>query len=75
MQFLFVRVVKAQCFPSKDITGSLDPYVEVRVGNYKGDTTLRKKSKVQNGIQYYLLLLKKECSLLFWMLWSRIRIY
>ncbi|KAK4730382.1 hypothetical protein R3W88_023370 [Solanum pinnatisectum] len=38
MQFLFVRVVKAQDFPSKDITGSLDPYVEVRVGNYKGVT-------------------------------------
>lgn len=38
MQFLFVRVVKAQDLPSKDITGSLDPYVEVRVGNYKGVT-------------------------------------
>ncbi|MCD9561400.1 hypothetical protein HAX54_020503 [Datura stramonium] len=38
MQFLFVRVVKAQDLPHKDITGSLDPYVEVRVGNYKGVT-------------------------------------
>lgn len=38
MQFLFVRVVKARDLPSKDITGSLDPYVEVRVGNYKGVT-------------------------------------
>lgn len=38
MQFLFVRVVKAQDLPSMDVTGSLDPYVEVRVGNYKGIT-------------------------------------
>ncbi|KAL8227900.1 hypothetical protein R6Q57_015484 [Mikania cordata] len=38
MQFLFVRVVKAQDLPDKDLTGSLDPYVEVRIGNYKGIT-------------------------------------
>ncbi|XP_048333862.1 FT-interacting protein 3 [Ziziphus jujuba] len=38
MQYLFVRVVKARDLPSKDVTGSLDPYVEVRVGNYKGTT-------------------------------------
>ncbi|PWA82850.1 C2 calcium-dependent membrane targeting [Artemisia annua] len=38
MQYLFVRVVKAQDLPSMDVTGSLDPYVEVRVGNYKGIT-------------------------------------
>ncbi|KAL1828577.1 hypothetical protein ACET3Z_006989 [Daucus carota] len=38
MQFLFVRVVKARELPNMDVTGSLDPYVEVRVGNYKGVT-------------------------------------
>jgi len=38
MQFLFVRVVKARDLPTKDLTGSLDPYVEVKVGNYKGVT-------------------------------------
>lgn len=38
MQYLFVRVVKARDLPAKDVTGSLDPYVEVRVGNYKGTT-------------------------------------
>lgn len=38
MQYLFVRVVKARELPAKDITGSLDPFVEVRVGNYKGTT-------------------------------------
>lgn len=38
MQFLFVRVVKARDLPTMDVTGSLDPYVEVKVGNYKGVT-------------------------------------
>ncbi|KAK9274012.1 hypothetical protein L1049_018826 [Liquidambar formosana] len=38
MQYLFVRVVKARHLPSMDVTGSLDPYVEVKVGNYKGIT-------------------------------------
>ncbi|KAL8150438.1 hypothetical protein V2J09_020246 [Rumex salicifolius] len=38
MQFLYVRVVKARELPTMDITGSLDPFVEVRVGNYKGVT-------------------------------------
>ncbi|KAL0425981.1 UNVERIFIED_CONTAM: FT-interacting protein 7 [Sesamum radiatum] len=38
MQFLFIRVVKAHGLPSKDLTGSLDPYVEVKLGNYKGVT-------------------------------------
>ncbi|XP_074583012.1 FT-interacting protein 7-like [Curcuma longa] len=38
MQHLFVRVVKARDLPMMDITGSLDPYVELRVGNYKGKT-------------------------------------
>ncbi|XP_057780661.1 FT-interacting protein 3-like [Salvia miltiorrhiza] len=38
MQFLFVRVVRAHDLPSKDVTGSLDPYVEVKLGNYKGVT-------------------------------------
>ena len=38
MEYLFVRVVKARDLPHMDITGSLDPYVEVRVGNFKGIT-------------------------------------
>ncbi|XP_010672799.2 FT-interacting protein 3 [Beta vulgaris subsp. vulgaris] len=38
MQFLYVRVVKARDLPNMDLTGSLDPFVEVRVGNYKGVT-------------------------------------
>ncbi|KAK6137496.1 hypothetical protein DH2020_028749 [Rehmannia glutinosa] len=38
MHFLFVRVVKARELPAMDVTGSLDPYVEVKIGNYKGVT-------------------------------------
>ncbi|XP_047969439.1 FT-interacting protein 3 [Salvia hispanica] len=38
MHFLFVRVVKARELPAMDVTGSLDPFVEVRIGNYKGIT-------------------------------------
>lgn len=38
MHFLYVRVVKARELPHMDLTGSLDPYVEVRVGNYRGKT-------------------------------------
>ncbi|XP_030490051.2 FT-interacting protein 3 [Cannabis sativa] len=38
MQYLFVRVVKARDLPSMDLTGSLDPYVEVKIGNFRGKT-------------------------------------
>ncbi|KZV26734.1 hypothetical protein F511_34332 [Dorcoceras hygrometricum] len=38
MHFLFVRVVRAHELPSSKLTGSLDPFVEVKLGNYKGVT-------------------------------------
>ncbi|AAG29698.1 putative C2 domain, phosphoribosyltransferase, C2 domain superfamily [Arabidopsis thaliana] len=38
MQYLYVRVVKAKELPGKDLTGSCDPYVEVKLGNYRGTT-------------------------------------
>ncbi|XP_020592376.1 FT-interacting protein 1-like [Phalaenopsis equestris] len=38
VEYLFVRVVKARELPRKNIAGSIDPYVEVRLGNYKGVT-------------------------------------
>ncbi|CAH8371332.1 unnamed protein product [Eruca vesicaria subsp. sativa] len=38
MRFLFVRVVKARDLPDRDLSGSLDPYVEVKIGNFKGVT-------------------------------------
>lgn len=45
MPYLFVRVVKARDLPSMDVTGSLDPYVEVKLGNYKGVTTHYEKKQ------------------------------
>ncbi|WCJ26389.1 C2 calcium/lipid-binding plant phosphoribosyltransferase family protein [Euphorbia peplus] len=38
MSYLYVRVVKAKDLPPSSITGSCDPYVEVKLGNYKGRT-------------------------------------
>ncbi|XP_050227938.1 FT-interacting protein 3 [Mercurialis annua] len=38
MFFLYVRVVKARDLPAMDLTGSIDPFVEVKIGNYKGIT-------------------------------------
>ncbi|KAK7278846.1 hypothetical protein RJT34_23884 [Clitoria ternatea] len=38
MFYLYVRVVKAKELPPNPVTGSVDPYVEVKVGNYKGKT-------------------------------------
>ncbi|CAI0428008.1 unnamed protein product [Linum tenue] len=39
MTYLYVRVVKAKdLHPTNSITGSCDPYVEVKLGNYKGRT-------------------------------------
>lgn len=38
MHYLYVRVVKARDLPTKDVTGACDPYVEVKLGNYKGTT-------------------------------------
>ncbi|KAA8515707.1 hypothetical protein F0562_018682 [Nyssa sinensis] len=38
MFYLYVRVMKAKDLPPSSITGSCDPYVEVKLGNYKGRT-------------------------------------
>lgn len=38
MYYLYVRVEKAKNLPPSSLTGSLDPYVEVKLGNYKGRT-------------------------------------
>ncbi|KAG8100048.1 hypothetical protein GUJ93_ZPchr0013g36479 [Zizania palustris] len=45
MQYLFVHVVKARELPQMDITGSLDPYVEVHLGNYKMKTKYFEKNQ------------------------------
>ncbi|KAJ0110313.1 hypothetical protein Patl1_01383 [Pistacia atlantica] len=38
MFYLYVRVEKAKDLPTNPLTGNCDPYVEVKVGNYKGKT-------------------------------------
>ncbi|OMO69800.1 C2 calcium-dependent membrane targeting [Corchorus capsularis] len=38
MFYLYVRVVKGKDLPPSSVTGSCDPYVEVKLGNYKGRT-------------------------------------
>ncbi|XP_057804901.1 multiple C2 domain and transmembrane region protein 6-like [Salvia miltiorrhiza] len=45
MNFLYISVVKAKDLPVMDISGSLDPYVEVKVGNYKGVTKHLEKNQ------------------------------
>lgn len=45
MNYLYVRVVKAGNLPRMDITGSLDPYVEAKLGNYKGVTKHLEKNQ------------------------------
>ncbi|XP_061362852.1 multiple C2 domain and transmembrane region protein 6 isoform X2 [Gastrolobium bilobum] len=45
MQYLYVNVVKARDLPVMDISGSLDPYVEVKLGNYKGVTKHLEKNQ------------------------------
>ncbi|KAL3516555.1 hypothetical protein ACH5RR_023457 [Cinchona calisaya] len=38
MFYLYVRVVKAKDLPPNTVTATCDPYVEVKLGNYKGRT-------------------------------------
>ncbi|KAG1363559.1 FT-interacting protein 3-like [Cocos nucifera] len=45
MYFLYVNVVKARDLPAMDVTGSLDPYVEVKLGNYRGTTKHLEKNQ------------------------------
>ncbi|KAL5746906.1 hypothetical protein ACOSQ2_024203 [Xanthoceras sorbifolium] len=38
MEFLYVRIVRARDLPGNNVTNTCDPYVEVKIGNYKGTT-------------------------------------
>ncbi|KAJ4728953.1 C2 domain-containing protein [Melia azedarach] len=38
MFYLYVRVEKARDLPTNPVTGNCDPYIEVKLGNYKGTT-------------------------------------
>lgn len=58
MHYLYVSVVKARDLPVMDITGSLDPYVEVKLGNYKGVTKHLEKN--QNPVWNQIFAFSKE---------------
>lgn len=58
MHYLYVSVVKARDLPVMDITGSLDPYVEVKLGNYKGVTKHWEKN--QNPVWKQIFAFSKE---------------
>ncbi|XP_062030246.1 multiple C2 domain and transmembrane region protein 6 [Rosa rugosa] len=58
MHYLYVSVVKARDLPTMDVTGSLDPYVEVKLGNYKGFT--RHLDKNQNPVWNQIFAFSKE---------------
>ncbi|XP_059630943.1 multiple C2 domain and transmembrane region protein 6 [Cornus florida] len=58
MHFMYVSVVKAKDLPVMDITGSLDPYVEVKLGNYKGVTKHLEKN--QNPVWNRVFAFPKE---------------
>ncbi|GAB4861455.1 FT-interacting protein 7 [Ancistrocladus abbreviatus] len=58
MHYLYVNVVKARDLPVMDISGSLDPYVEVKLGNYKGITKHLEKN--QNPVWNKIFAFSKE---------------
>lgn len=45
MHYLYVSVVKARDLPVMGVSGSLGPYVEVKLGNYKGFTKHLEKNQ------------------------------
>ncbi|KAF2297349.1 hypothetical protein GH714_021800 [Hevea brasiliensis] len=58
MHYLYVNVVKARDLPAKDVSGSLDPYVEVKLGNYKGRTKHLEKN--QNPVWNQIFAFSKD---------------
>ncbi|XP_028800211.1 FT-interacting protein 7 isoform X1 [Neltuma alba] len=58
MHYLYVNVVKARDLPVMDVSGSLDPYVEVKLGNYKGVTKHLEKN--QNPVWKQIFAFSKE---------------
>ncbi|KAF2290935.1 hypothetical protein GH714_016941 [Hevea brasiliensis] len=58
MRYLYVNVVKARDLPVMDVSGSLDPYVEVKLGNYKGRTKHLQKN--QNPVWNQIFAFSKD---------------
>lgn len=45
MPFIFVRVLRARGLPDVDASGGLDPYVEVKLGDFRGTTNYLRKEQ------------------------------
>ncbi|XP_008781559.2 FT-interacting protein 7-like [Phoenix dactylifera] len=58
MEYLYVNIVKARNLPAMDITGSVDPYVEVKLGNFIGRTKHLEKN--QNPEWHQVFAFSKE---------------
>ncbi|GAA0143507.1 hypothetical protein Leryth_006209 [Lithospermum erythrorhizon] len=58
MNYLYVRIVKARDLPAKDLTGSCDPFVEVKIGNYKGVT--KHFEKTSNPVWNYVFAFSQD---------------
>lgn len=58
MHYIYVSVVKARDLPVMDVSGSVDPYVEVKLGNYKGITKHLEKN--QNPVWKQIFAFSKE---------------
>ncbi|KAE9446379.1 hypothetical protein C3L33_21722, partial [Rhododendron williamsianum] len=56
--YIYVNVVEARDLPVMDITGSLDPHVEVKLGNYEGVTKHLEES--QNSVWHKVFKFSKE---------------
>ncbi|XP_010473804.1 PREDICTED: FT-interacting protein 1-like [Camelina sativa] len=55
MEFLFIKIVKARDLPRMDPTGSLDPYIEVKLGNFNAVNKSSLRSKVYHSPRLWYL--------------------
>ncbi|GLT33000.1 hypothetical protein SLA2020_076260 [Shorea laevis] len=59
LQFLYVRIVKGNDLSGEDVTGTCNPYVEVKVGSWKGNTRYFEKKSNPEWNQVFALLKDK----------------
>ena len=64
MHYLYARMVKAKDLLWKDVTGGVDPDVEVKLGNYKGLTNHFEKKSNPQWNQVFCLLQRIQASVL-----------
>ncbi|XP_031250559.1 FT-interacting protein 7-like [Pistacia vera] len=58
MHYLYVNVVRAKNLPVMDVSGSLNPFVEMKLGNYKGVT--KDSEQNQKGVWKQIFAFSKE---------------